>query len=191
MNKGYDMVLENIESTIVAEYNSKQNKEISYQTEADLEKEFIKQLITQAYEYLTINSEQELISNLKQQLEKLNNYQFDDEWNLFFKKHIQGNETGKDAIAEKTKTIQEDYVKVFKCRDGIARNFKLLDKKNIHNNFLQVLNQYVVDGGSQKNRYDVSVLVNGLPLVHIELKRRGVDIKEAFNQISRYQRESF
>ncbi len=188
----YDMVLENIESTIVAEYNSTGSQETKYQTEADLEKEFIKQLQTQAYEYLTINSEKELINNLKKQLEKLNNYNFDDdEWNLFFQKHIQGNETGKDAIAEKTKTIQEDYVKVFECKDGIARNFKLLDKKNIHNNSLQVLNQYVADGGIQKNRYDVTVLVNGLPLVHIELKRRGVDIKEAFNQINRYQRESF
>lgn len=183
------IVAENPESTIVAKYDSDKTKESKYQSEAELEKAFIKQLEAQAYEYLPIHTEQDLINNLRKQLEKLNNYQFDDkEWDTFFKQHI-ANAT--DTIADKTYTIQEDYIKLLKPKDGLEKNIYLLDKKNIHNNTLQVINQYVADQGSQDNRYDVSILVNGLPLVHIELKRRGVDIKEAFNQINRYQRESF
>lgn len=183
------IVAENPESTIVAKYDSDKTKESKYQSEAELEKAFIKQLEAQAYEYLPIHTEQDLINNLRKQLEKLNNYTFDDkEWDMFFKQHI-ANAT--DTIADKTYTIQEDYIKLLKPKDGLEKNIYLLDKKNIHNNTLQVINQYVADQGSQDNRYDVSILVNGLPLVHIELKRRGVDIKEAFNQINRYQRESF
>lgn len=185
----YGLVAENMESTIVAKYDSDKTKESKYQSEEDLEKTFIKQLEAQAYEYLPIHTEQDLINNLRKQLEKLNNYKFEDkEWDAFFKKNI-ANAT--DTIADKTYTIQEDYIKLLKKKDGSTKNIYLLDKKNIHNNTLQVINQYVADSGKQDNRYDVSVLVNGLPLVHIELKRRGVDIKEAFNQINRYQRESF
>ncbi len=185
----YNMVAENMESTIVAEYESDKTKESKYQSEADLEKAFIQQLTAQAYEYLPIHTEQELITNLRKQLEKLNHYTFEDqEWELFFKKNI-ANPT--DTIQDKTFTIQEDYIKLLHKKDGTTKNIYLIDKKNIHNNALQVINQYVPNGGIQDNRYDVSILVNGLPLVHIELKRRGVDIKEAFNQINRYQRESF
>jgi type I restriction enzyme R subunit len=185
----YGMVAENMESTIVAKYDSDKVKESKYQSEADLEKAFIKQLTEQAYDYLPIHTEQDLIDNLRKQLEKLNHYTFSDqEWETFFKKNI-ANAT--DTIVDKTFTIQEDYVKLLKLKDGSTRNIYLLDKKNIHNNTLQVINQYVADQGTQDNRYDVSILVNGLPLVHVELKRRGVDIKEAFNQINRYQRESF
>ena len=185
----YGLVAENMESTIVAKYDSDRAKESKYQSEAELENAFIKQLQAQAYEYLPIHTEQDLINNLRKQLEKLNNYQFEDkEWDTFFKKNIAN---AADTIADKTFTIQEDYVKLLQLKDGSTKNIYLLDKKNIHNNTLQVINQYVADGGAQDNRYDVSVLVNGLPLVHIELKRRGVDIKEAFNQINRYQRESF
>ena len=185
----YGLVAENPESTIVAKYDSEKAKETKYQSEAELENAFIKQLQAQAYEYLPIHTEQDLINNLRKQLEKLNNYQFeDDEWETFFKKNI-ANAT--DTIVDKTYTIQEYYVKLLHLKDGTTKNIYLLDKKNIHNNTLQVINQYVADGGTQDNRYDVSILVNGLPLVHIELKRRGVDIKEAFNQINRYQRESF
>lgn len=189
----YNIVAENTESTIVAEYDAERSKETKYQSEAELENAFIKQLQAQAYEYLPLHTEQDLINNLRKQLEKLNHYTFEDkEWEVFFKKHIQGKDiAGKDAIAEKSFTIQEDYIKSFECADGKGRNIYLLDKKNIHNNTLQVINQYVADKGTQDNRYDVSILVNGLPLVHVELKRRGVDIKEAFNQINRYQRESF
>lgn len=185
----YGLVAENMESTIVAKYDSDKAKESKYQSEADLEKAFIKQLQAQAYEYLPIHTEQDLINNLRKQLEKLNNYQFEDkEWDTFFKKNIAN---AADTITDKTFTIQEDYVKLLQLKDGSTKNIYLLDKKNIHNNTLQVINQYVADGGTADNRYDVSILVNGLPLVHIELKRRGVDIKEAFNQINRYQRESF
>ncbi len=185
----YNMVAENMESTIVAEYESDKTKESKYQSEADLEKAFIQQLTAQAYEYLPIHTEQELITNLRKQLEKLNHYTFEDqEWDLFFKKNIAN---PADTIQDKTFTIQEDYIKLLHKKDGSTKNIYLIDKKNIHNNALQVINQYVPNGGVQDNRYDVSILVNGLPLVHIELKRRGVDIKEAFNQINRYQRESF
>ena len=183
------MVTENTESTIVAEYDSERTKESKYQSEADLENAFIKQLQAQAYEYLPLHTEQDLINNLRKQLEKLNHYTFEDkEWDLFFKKNLAN---PADTIPDKTFTIQEDYVKLLHKQDGTTKNIYLLDKKNIHNNTLQVINQYVADKGTQDNRYDISILVNGLPLVHIELKRRGVDIKEAFNQINRYQRESF
>lgn len=185
----YNMVAENPESTIVAEYESDKTKESKYQSEAELENAFIKQLQAQAYEYLPLHTEQDLITNLRKQLEKLNHYTFEDkEWELFFKKNLAN---PADTIQDKTFTIQEDYVKLLHKEDGTTKNIYLLDKKNIHNNTLQVINQYVADKGTQDNRYDVSILVNGLPLVHIELKRRGVDIKEAFNQINRYQRESF
>lgn len=185
----YNTVAENPESTIVAEYNSERTKESKYQSEAELENAFIKQLQAQAYEYLPLHTEQDLINNLRKQLEKLNHYTFKDkEWEAFFKKNLAN---PAHTIQDKTHIIQEDYIKLLHKQDGTTQNIYLLDKKNIHNNTLQVINQYATDQGSQSNRYDVSVLVNGLPLVHIELKRRGVDIKEAFNQINRYQRESF
>jgi len=161
----------------------------SYQSEAELEKAFIKQLQEQAYEYIKITNEEDLIFNLRKQLEKLNKYNFSDkEWDYFFKKELAN---PNQSIAEKTTTIQEDYIKILQCDDGTKKNIYLLKKDNIHSNLLQVINQYVTEDGKHRNRYDVTVLVNGLPLVHIELKRRGVAIQEAFNQINRYQRESF
>ncbi|MDR1973977.1 MAG: type I restriction endonuclease subunit R [Bacteroidales bacterium] len=188
MNK-YDIVAENENSTVVAEYQSDYKRAVSYQSEADLEKAFIEQLQTQAYEYLSIKSEQDLIDNIRIQLEKLNNYQFSDiEWEQFFKTKIANQNSG---IEEKTAIIQEDYIQSLIRDDGPPKNIYLLDKVNIHNNRLQVINQYATDDGLRANRYDVTILVNGLPLVHTELKRRGVDIKEAFNQINRYARESF
>lgn len=183
------MVAENSESTILAEYESDKKRESKYQSEAELEAAFIQQLQAQAYEYLPIHTEQDLISNLRKQLEKLNCYTFSDkEWNAFFKEELANPQ---HTIANKTKTIQEDFIKLLHKEDGSTQNIYLLDKNNIHNNTLQVINQYTAEQGTQDNRYDVSILVNGLPLVHIELKKRGVDIKEAFNQINRYQRESF
>lgn len=179
-------------STVVAEYYrpvDRMRDGNSYQSEADLERAFIKQLETQAYEYLKITSENELTSNLRQQLEKLNNFTFSDaEWERFFVSVIAN---PNQSIEEKTATIQEDSTKILDRDDGTFKNIDLIDKKNIHNNSLQVINQYATDDGQRANRYDVTVLVNGLPLVHIELKRRGVAIQEAFNQINRYQRESF
>ena len=149
-------------------------------------------LTEQGYEYLTIHKEDDLINNLRGQLEKLNNYNFSQaEWDRFFKECIANQNEG---IVEKTRKIQEDNIHVLKRDDGSTKNITLIDKKNIHNNFLQVINQYVIgtaQGAKRDNRYDVSILVNGFPLVHIELKRRGVAIREAFNQINRYQRDSF
>lgn len=185
----YALVAENPESTVVAEYQPLYRKETTFQSEADLEKAFIEQLQTQAYDYLPITSEPELIANLRLQLEALNNYQFtNSEWEQFFKGKIANQNNG---IEEKTTIIQEDHIQLLTRDDGTVKNIYLIDKANIHNNRLQVVNQYAVDNGQRANRYDVTVLVNGFPLVHIELKKRGVDIKEAFNQINRYNRESF
>ena len=185
----YNLVAENTQSTVVAEYVPEENRAEHYQSESDLEKAFIEQLTSQAYEYLSITSEADLIANLRTQLEKLNDYKFsDEEWKQFFESELANQNQN---IEEKTATIQEDYIKNLTRDDGTVKNIYLLRKDNIHDNILQVINQYTTDEGRRANRYDVTVLVNGLPLVHIELKRRGVAIQEAFNQINRYQRESF
>ena len=187
--KEYDTISQNPESTVVAEFEGGYYSSAQYQSEAEMEADFIKRLQLQAYEYLPITSEKELIDNLRAQLERLNGLRFTDkEWNEFFKKHL-GNPN--EGIVEKTRTIQEDHKKVLTRDDGSFVNVYLIDKENIHNNSLQVINQYVPEGGSHENRYDVTILVNGLPLVHVELKRRGVEVREAFNQIRRYNRESF
>lgn len=183
------IVIENPESTVVASYMAPERDETQYQSEAALEKAFIKQLENQAYEYLPLHTEQELISNLRRQMERLNDIQFsDDEWQRFYTTIIAKQN---DGIIEKTRLIQEDNVQTFTFDNGKQQNLKIFDKKNVHNNFLQVINQYTPEGGARENRYDVTILVNGLPLVHVELKRRGVPIRQAFNQINRYQRESF
>ena len=183
------MLISTLESTVVTEYIREDIPAYSYQSEADLEREFIKNLQNQGYEYLSIHNEKELIANLKDKLEKLNNIIFSEkEWERFFREKIANKN---DSIVEKTRTIQEDYIKSFTRDDGSLVNISLINKKNIHNNFLQVINQYEEEGGNHNTRYDVSILVNGLPLIHIELKRRGVAIREAFNQINRYQRDSF
>jgi type I restriction enzyme, R subunit len=188
-NKKINLVAQNPKSTVVTEFTPSKKRAEHYQSEAELEKEFIKQLETQAYEYLKITSEEDLKLNLKKQLEKLNEYEFSDkEWKYFFNKEIAN---PNQSITEKTTTIQEDHIKILKKDDGTIKNIYLIDKKNIHNNNLQVINQYATEDGQRSNRYDVTVLVNGLPLIHIELKKRGVAIQEAFNQINRYQRESF
>jgi type I restriction enzyme, R subunit len=227
---------------VVAEYEAEYRVAKAYQSEAELERAFIEQLKSQAYEYLTITAEADLVRNLREQLEKLNDFTFSDtEWERFFDDEIA---SPNQSIAEKTATIQEDYIKNLKREDGTVKNVYLLRKDKIHENRVQVINQYETtpspagdtppgegnfqaqkfsdgaagdtppgegnfqaqkfsDGAAgdtppeegnfvgRKNRYDVTVLVNGLPLVHIELKRRGVAIEEAFNQINRYQRESF
>ena len=185
----YNIVMEMKNATVVSEYEPEKKRSDAYQSEAALEKEFIRMLTEQGYEYLTINDSSALVNNLRTQLEILNDYKFsENEWTRFFNNNIANNNEG---IVEKTRKIQEDHIQVLKKDDGTSRNIYLLDKKNIHNNRLQVINQYVENDGNYDNRYDVSVLVNGLPLVHIELKRRGVALKEAFNQINRYQRDSF
>ena len=188
MNK-YNVVMEMNDSTVVTEYEPVKRKSDSYQSEQALENEFIRMLTEQGYDYLEIHDSESLINNLRTQLEIVNDYKFtDSEWDRFFNDSIANNN---DGIVEKTRKIQEDNIQVLKRDDGTSKNITLIDKKCIHNNRLQVINQYVENSGNYDNRYDVTILVNGLPLVHIELKRRGVALKEAFNQINRYQRDSF
>ena len=185
----YNVVAASNESTVVTEYEPQSKRSDAYQSEAALEQAFIKMLEEQGYAYLPIHDNADLVANLRRQLELLNNYTFTDkEWDFFFKDKIAN---ANDGIKEKTRRIQEDNIQNLTREDGSTVNITLLDKKNIHNNRLQVINQYVENGGNYDNRYDVTILVNGLPLVHVELKRRGVPIKEAFNQINRYQRDSF
>jgi type I restriction enzyme R subunit len=189
----YEPIAVSAESTVVAEFTSDEPTSVAYQSESELEREFIRLLGDQKYQYLPLTSEAQLIANLRNQLEELNKIKFSEaEWEQFFTDRIAG---ANDGIVEKTIRIQEDYVQLLRRDDGSTKNVLLIDKSNIHNNQLQVINQYEIhqsDGGaSRSNRYDVTVLVNGLPMVHIELKRRGVDIREAFNQIDRYQRDSF
>lgn len=187
--KSYRVMLESGAGTLVAEVEPDGPRATAYQSEAQLEEAFIAQLEKQAYERLPITCESDLIANLRGQLEKLNNIAFsDDEWDRFFKSCIAKDG---DTIVDKTRRIQEDHVQVLVRDDGTSKNIRLIDKANIHNNRLQVINQYETEDGTYANRYDVTVLVNGLPLVHTELKRRGVAIKEAFNQIERYKRDSF
>lgn len=188
----FNIIAQSSESTVVTEYKPQSKRSEAYQSEADLEKEFIRLLCELGYERLTIHKEADLIANLRTQLEKLNNYRFTDgEWKRFWDEVLANTNSG---ILEKTRLIQEDYVQVLRRDTGESKNIQLIDKKCIHNNSLQVINQYAIsaeEGASHDNRYDVTVLVNGLPLIHIELKRRGVPIREAFNQIDRYQRDSF
>ncbi len=185
----YNIVSTDNESTVVAEYIPEPRRDDAYQSEAALEQDFLRRLSELGYEYIGVNNESALIANLRQRLEALNCFAFSDsEWERFFRECIAG---ANDGIVEKTRRIQEDHVQILRRDDGSVKNIYLLDKKNIHNNFLQVINQYTETAGVHENRYDVTVLVNGFPLIHIELKRRGVAIREAFNQIKRYQRESF
>ncbi len=190
MAEQFDIISQNTQSTVVAEYvRPDKERETGYQSEAELEAAFIAQLGRQGYEYLPIHNEQELIANLRTQIERLNDITFtDSEWQRFFKGEIAKESNG---IKEKAFTIQRDYKKSFVREDGTQLNVSLIDKKDIHHNITQVINQYATDGGLHDNRYDVTILVNGLPLVHIELKKRGKALKEAFNQINRYGRESF
>jgi len=189
----YEPIAVSSESTVVAEYVPDARTATSYQSEAELEREFIRLLQSQAYEYLPLTSEEQLVANLRTQLETLNGITFsEDEWQRFFETSIASKNEG---IVEKTVRVQEDHVQILRRDDGTTKNITLIDKRNVHNNRLQVVNRYEVglgQGGARyANRYDVTVLVNGLPIVHVELKRRGVDIREAFNQIDRYQRDSF
>lgn len=195
----YNIIAATNEATVVAEYTpeaygvaentNKTYGAVKYQSEAELEKDFIHRLTQQGYEYITFTGEVALIANLRTQLEKLNHYIFSDkEWEQFYSQKLAN---GNEGIVEKTRKIQDDSVQILTCDDGATKNIKLIDKKNIHNNFMQVLNQYEENGGAHETRYDVTIVVNGFPMVHIELKRRGVAIREAFNQIKRYQRDSF
>ena len=185
----YNLIASDDQCTVVSEYIQESRRSDSYQSEAALEAEFIRMLCSQGYEYITIVDENGLVANLRAQLEILNDVRFSDsEWKRFFSESIA---SANDGIVEKTNRIQVDNVQILRRDDGSIKNITLIDKKDIHNNRLQVINQYSTDKGEYDNRYDVTVLVNGLPLIHIELKRRGVVLREAFNQINRYQSQSF
>jgi len=184
----YSTIAENPNSTVVAEYVSVEPRSHEYQSENELEAEFIRILQTNGYEYLTIRSNHDLLVNLRNQISRLNDVAFtDSEWSQILNNYLANKN---DTIEEKTTKVQEDYIYSLRRDDFTTKNIRILDKDNIHNNSVQVINQYEAEG-ARKNRYDVTILVNGLPLVHIELKRRGVAIREAFNQINRYQRDSF
>lgn len=190
MVEKYNIIAEQTETTVMAHYEVQPQKAEAYQGEQALENMLIRQLVSQGYEYPKIKDEAALVDNLRIQLERLNGYRFSDaEWGRFMKNEI-SNESY--DIEAKTKMIQKGETVLDMKRDnGESKNIKLIDKQNLGNNCLQVINQYVPEEGTSKNRYDVTILVNGLPMVHIELKRRGASIREAFNQIDRYQRESF
>ena len=185
----YDLISENEESTVVAEFEQGAfAAEAPYMSERNLEDRFVAQLCEQEYEFAALSTEGELIRNLRCQLEQLNGVRFtDDEWRRLFTTYIARPNSG---IVEKTRVIQEDPRFTFTFDNGDVKNIMLLDRQDIHQNRLQVVRQYTPTGGTAANRYDVTILVNGLPLVHVELKRPGVDLREAFNQIKRYNRES-
>ncbi|VFB15595.1 Type I restriction enzyme EcoR124II R protein [Urinicoccus massiliensis] len=160
----------------------------SYQSEAELERDLIQNLNAQGYESFKAGSNQDLYANVRVQLERLNGVTFTDkEWDRFLLEYL---DAPNDGMVEKTRKVQEDHIYDFTFDDGRVKNIQIIDKKNIHNNFLQVTHQ-VTQTGKHQNRYDVTILVNGLPLVHIELKKRGVNLHEAFNQVHRYSKESF
>ena len=186
----YKTIAESNNFIVLDQYNKLvEEPNAGYQTEGSLEREFIRNLQAQGYEYLQgLNNHGELIKNLRIQLQRLNNVVFSDaEWQRFLEEYL---DKPSDSLIEKTRKIHDDYIYDFVFDNGRIQNIYLLDKKNLANNSLQVINQFE-QIGSYDNRYDVTILVNGLPLVHIELKKRGVAIREAFNQIHRYSKESF
>lgn len=185
----YSLILEGPTSTVCAQVPEVARTATSYQTEAQLEDELIEQLVDQGYERVSPTSEAELVANLRRQIELLNGFAFaDEDWERFFREVVANKAEG---IVEKTRRIQKNPVIDFTLADGTLKNVMLIDRDHIYRNRLQVMNQYEASEGAHKNRYDVTILVNGLPLVHIELKRRGVALRQAFDQIERYQRESF
>ena len=187
--KSLKLLAQNTTSTIAVEWTPSKKVDSSYQSEAQLEKELIATLQAQGYGYAPISDEKSLESNLRTKLEELNSTTLSDtEWRRFFSQVLS---RANASIVEKSVLIQEDYIQPLERDNGSIINFKLIDKADIHKNSLQVINQYEATTPTRSHRYDVSILVNGLPLVHIELKRRGVSLKEAFNQINRYGRESF
>lgn len=189
-NPSFELMSRNDHSTIMACYKPGKTERKGYQSEAELEEKLIKDLKAQGYEYLNLKGEKELLANLKICLEKLNDLTFSpSEWKRFYEEHITNPQIGRE---EKTRILQTDMETLsLKRDDGSSRNIRLIDRNDLYKNSLQVISQFENASGTSLNRYDVSILVNGLPLVHIELKRRGVNLKEAFDQIRRYARESF
>ena len=161
----------------------------SYQTEADLEKELVKDLTNQGYEYVkSLITPTAMLANVRVQLQNLNDMQFTDkEWTRFVEEYL---DKPSDNLTDKTRKLHDNYIYDFVFDDGHIQNIYLVDKKNVVRNKVQVISQFE-QKGTNANRYDVTILVNGLPLVQIELKKRGVAIREAFNQVHRYTKESF
>ncbi len=185
----YTTIAESNNFIVLDKYTKEWKVAESYQSEGDLEREFIKDLVNQGYAFLPdLNHPSDLLANARLQLQELNNVQFSDgEWLRFVETFL---DKPSDTIVDKTRKIHDDYIHDFVFDDGHIQNIYLLDKKNIARNKVQVIKQFE-QKGSHANRYDVTILVNGLPLVQVELKKRGVAIREAFNQVHRYSKESF
>ena len=170
-------------------YNELHEPSVVYQSEASLEREFIQDLVNQGYEYRQdISTPDALLSNARIQIQNLNDVEFSDkEWLRFVEEYL---DKPGDTLIDKTRKIHDNHIYDFVFDDGHIKNIYIADKQNIARNKVQVINQFE-QTGTQANRYDVTILVNGLPLVHVELKKRGVAIREAFNQVHRYSKESF
>ena len=182
----YKTIAESKNFIVLDKYTKEWQANESYQSEGDLEREFIQDLVHQGYEAPSdLNTPAALLANVRAQLQALNNVQFaESEWKRFVETWL---DKSSDGIVEKTRKIHDDYVHDFVFDDGRIQNIYLLDKKNIARNKVQVIKQFE-QAGSHANRYDVTILVNGLPLVQVELKKRGVAIREAFNQVHRYSK---
>ena len=185
----YNTIAESNNFIVLDKYSKQSKVSESYQSEYDLESEFIQDLTQQGYQYLpSVTNPQAMLANVREQLQTLNNVQFTEgEWQRFVETFL---DKPSDGIIDKTRKIHDDYIHDFVFDDGRIQNIYLLDKKNLARNKVQVIKQFERKG-TQANRYDITILVNGLPLVQIELKKRGVAIREAFNQVHRYSKESF
>ena len=185
----YKTIAESNNFIVLDKYSPEWKVAEGYQSESDLERELIQDLVNQGYEFLpTLNTPQALLANVRVQLQALNSVQFaEGEWARFVETWL---DKPSDSIVDKTRKIHDDYIHDFVFDDGRIQNIYLLDKKNVTRNKVQVIKQFE-QAGSHANRYDVTILVNGLPLVQVELKKRGVAIREAFNQVHRYSKESF
>ncbi|MBU5414360.1 HsdR family type I site-specific deoxyribonuclease [Serratia ureilytica] len=185
----YKTIAESNNFIVLDKYSREWKAAENYQSENDLERELLQDLVNQGYELLPgLNNPEALLGNVRVQLQTLNHVQFSDgEWRRFVEMYL---DKPSDSVVDKTRKIHDDYIHDFVFDDGRIQNIYLLDKKNIARNKLQVIKQFE-QTGSYANRYDVTILVNGLPLVHVELKKRGVAIREAFNQVHRYSKESF
>lgn len=185
----YRTIAESNSFIVLDKYTQEWKVSESYQSESDLERELIQDLVTQGYEFAAaIKTPADLLDNVRVQLQALNSVQFlDGEWLRFVQTWL---DKPSDGIVEKTRKIHDDYIHDFVFDDGRIQNIYLVDKKNVTRNKVQVIKQFE-QTGTHANRYDVTILVNGLPLVQVELKKRGVAIREAFNQVHRYSKESF
>lgn len=185
----YKTIAESNNFIVLDRYQKEWKVAENYQSEGDLERELIQDLVNQGYEYLpALNNPEAMLANVRVQLQALNGVEFlEGEWKRFVETYL---DKPSDTIIDKTRKIHDDYIHDFVFDDGRIKNIYLVDKKNIARNKVQVIKQFE-QTGSHANRYDVTILVNGLPLVQIELKKRGVAIREAFNQVHRYSKESF